>query len=157
MPFSCQQAGTGNVGKRVVARAGTVIKFLASGIPSFLVAVPLNWLLVEHAGFPHAAAYAVVLVFQVSVNYLMCKAFVFRMPGRRVNLGEFRQLTAGILVFRLLDWGVYLFLVKILGIHYLLAQIFNVVVFALAKFLYTERVLTGVWGGVAAAKERETQ
>jgi putative flippase GtrA len=109
---------------------------------------------VEHAKLPHAVAYAAVMVFQVLVNYLMCKAFVFHVPGRRANLGEFRRFTTGILVFRLLDWGVYLLLVDGLGVYYLLAQVFNVAVFGLVKFLFTERVLTGSWGGLEAPEER---
>ena len=142
---------------RIPERLWSIAKFLFAGLPAFLLAVPLNWLLVEIVRLPHSVAYAVVLVLQVSFNYVMCRAFVFRVPGRRASLGEYGRFVPGILGFRVLDWGVYLLLVKGLGVYYLTAQVFNVVVFVAAKFLYSERILSGPRGSSLGRDKKEKE
>ncbi len=123
------------------ARLGKLVAFLAAGAPAFGLALGLNYLLVDRFRAPAAPAYAIVLVAQVTLNYFMCRWFVFRAAGRRARWGEYGLFTGGILAFRAVDWLLYVFLVKGLGVYYLVAQGLNVVVFALAKFLFAERVL----------------
>ena len=117
-----------------------LFKFLAAGLPSFLVAVPLNYALVEYLRVPKWLAYGSVMALQVTANFFMCRIFVFksRDPGRLFH--EFRLFFAGIMFFRLLDWGVYVLFVQVVGWYYLLVQVLNVAVFAILKFLFSERV-----------------
>lgn len=122
-------------------RAVKLIKFLAAGLPSFLAAVPLNWLLVTHWGFPKGPAYALVLIFQVTINFFLCRWFVFEKTSDKSLMAEFGAFVAGIAFFRLADWGVYYLLVNVAGFYYLAVQLMNVAVFSVLKFLYSERVL----------------
>jgi putative flippase GtrA len=119
-----------------------LLKFLGAGLPAFVVAVPLNFWLVDRVGWPKPLAYFLVLFLQVSFNYLMCKVFVFRSEGRRASVGEYAKFTSGLLLFRAFDWGLYVILVEYVGVYYLLAQISNVVIFSIAKFFFAEKLLS---------------
>ena len=129
----------------MTGRLKKLVKFLIAGLPSFLVAVPLNWLLVTRWGFPKGPAYALVLLFQVTLNFFMCRWFVFEKTSDKSLAAEFGAFVAGIAFFRLADWGVYYLLVSVVGFPYLAVQLMNVALFSVLKFLYSERVLeTGV-------------
>jgi putative flippase GtrA len=118
-----------------------LIKFLAAGLPSFLLAVPLNYFAVDFLKLPPAPVYAVVLVFQVTVNFFMCRWFVFEKTTDTPLWKEFGIFTAGILVFRLADWGLYTLLVSVFHIYYIAVQLANVVIFSVLKFLFSEKTL----------------
>lgn len=121
---------------------GKLIKFLASGLPAFSLAVPLNYLLVERVHLHYALAYGVVLFFQITVNFLICKHFVFPNQGTRHWLVQFWQLGTGSLGFRVLEWGVYSLAVRAIGRDYIiLLQLGNVALFMLPKFFYARRVM----------------
>ncbi len=124
-------------GKRLVK----LVKFVAVGLPSFLVAIPLNFLLVEKAGMPKAAAYALVMIFQVTINFFMCRYFVFERRTTSSLWKEFTVFFVGISMFRVLDWVVYNALVYGLGLYYIGVQILNVIMFAVFKFVFSEKVM----------------
>lgn len=124
------------------ARFWKLVKFLAAGLPAFALAVPLNYLLVGRLGFPVGPVYAFVLLFQVTVNFFMCRWFVFERRSADSLIRQFATFTAGILLFRLADWAVYYLLVNVFGFYYLAVQLANVVVFSVAKFLFSEKTLT---------------
>ena len=116
-------------------------KFLAVGLPAFLLAVPLNYALVELGGISKGVSYALVLVFQVSTNYFLCRWFVFARSGR-AWYRDFAWFVSGILAIRCLDWGVYWVLVNVFGFFYLIVQLTNVAIFSVIKFVFSEKVLT---------------
>ena len=120
-----------------------LIKFLAVGLPAFLIAVPLNWFLVESLLWPKPLAYALVLVVQVTINFFACIYFVFERDKSRSLAAQFVVFMSGILAARVLDWGLYTLLVHTTPVHYLLIQLFNVVVFSLAKFAFARRTIEG--------------
>ena len=126
------------------------IKFLAVGLPAFVVAVPLNYVLVEFAQLDKRLAYALVLCFQVSLNFVLCKLWVFDNKVSGSLLSQFLKFFSGIISFRVLDWILYVFLVKA-GFYYLLVQIFNVLVFSVAKFLFARFLFEGRKGGAGVA------
>jgi putative flippase GtrA len=118
-----------------------LLKFLAAGLPSFLLAVPLNYFAVDFLKLPPAPVYAVVLVLQVTVNFFMCRWFVFEKRSDTPMWKEFGTFATGILVFRLADWALYTFAVNVLGLYYIAIQLVNVVLFSVLKFLFSERTL----------------
>ena len=123
-------------------RFGKWVKFLAVGLPAFALAVPANYILVEVAGLAKTLSYALVLVGQVSMNYFMCRWFVFEKRSASKWYHDFLLFVSGILLIRALDWAVYVFLVHQVGVYYIAAQLFNVLVFSVTKFLFSERVLS---------------
>ncbi len=116
-------------------------RFLAAGLPSFIIAVPLNWLLVEHFHWHESGAYALVLVFQVSVNFFMCRWFVFKNRKSTALWVQFYQFAAGILLFRLADWALYSVLVRFAGLYYLGVQIANIFIFVVLKFKFSKKIM----------------
>ncbi len=126
-------------------RAARLVRFLAAGLPSFLLAIPTNYLLVDRLAVAKPLAYAVVLVGQVTLNFFLCRAFVFEVRGGSIAR-EFGQFVAGILGFRAADWFVYVVLVDYVGFFYLAVQLSNVVVFSVAKFAFAEGVFRAASG-----------
>jgi putative flippase GtrA len=121
-------------------RAGTMVKFLVAGLPAFCLAVPLNYVLVEHAGIGRPTAYAVTLVVQVTINFFLCRAFVFPRRGERSIAREFVEFSSAILGFRAADWLTYVALVEGVGLNFLVVQVANVAIFAFAKYVAAERI-----------------
>jgi len=121
--------------------AAKLFLFLVAGLPGILVAIPLNYAAVTLLGLPPALVYAGVLFIQVSINFLCCRWFVFK-PNPAVSLWvQYGKFISGILLFRVFDWGLYVFLVQVVGWPYLAVQIFNVILFAMLKFRYTQSVM----------------
>jgi putative flippase GtrA len=115
--------------------------FLVAGLPSFMLAIPLNWFLVDKLSWNTSLAYALVLVFQVTINFFMCRWFVFK-DRKEIGLWvQFSQFVTGILLFRLADWGLYTILVKYIGLYYLGVQVANVFIFAFLKFRFSQKVM----------------
>ncbi|ETX01455.1 MAG: hypothetical protein ETSY1_07310 [Candidatus Entotheonella factor] len=115
--------------------------FLCAGLPSFLLALPVNYVLVESFKWSEGLAYAFVLLFQVTVNFFMCRWFVFQQRTDKPLWTQFWQFCSGILLFRMADWVVYVFLVELLELYYLGVQIANIFIFAILKFKFSERVI----------------
>ena len=115
--------------------------FLAAGLPSFVLAIALNWVLVKHAMWHEIFAYAVVLLFQVVLNFLMCRWLVFTDRKETPMWMQFGQFMSGILFFRLADWALYSFLVSVCGFYFLAIQVANIFVFAVLKFRFSQKVM----------------
>lgn len=108
------------------------------------MAIALNVVLVEKYQLRPPLAYGVVLAVQVSVNFVFVRRFVFaRHAAEKSWLMQYVQFTSGILGFRIVDWGLYALIVQTTTIHYLVVQAANVVVFGIAKFLFSQRVMEG--------------
>jgi len=118
-------------------------RFLASGLPSFLLAIPLNILLVELLRLPKVPAYCLVLLFQITINFFMLRRFTFKQSSAHSIKRKFSLFIVGIIGFRMLDAGLYAILVQTLGLYYLLAQLLNVGIFSLAKYFYSKRIFEG--------------
>lgn len=123
-----------NQGKKLFA-------FLSVGLPSFLIALPLNVFLVESLDWYEPIAYALILVFQVTMNFFMCRLFVFKERNNKSLLLQFWQFVCGILLLRLGDWTIYSFLVRVCGFYYLGVQLANIALFALIKFKFSQKVM----------------
>jgi putative flippase GtrA len=115
--------------------------FLAAGLPSFILAVPLNWFLVKHAQWHEALAYALVLVVQVTLNFFMSRWLVFKNRKSTLLWVQFSQFMSGILVFRLADWALYTLFVNVFGLYFIGVQIANILIFAVLKFKYSQKVM----------------
>ena len=115
--------------------------FLAAGLPSFALALPLNWLLVARLHWNKAAAYALVLIVQVTLNFFMCRWFVFRERKQTPVWTQLVQFLSGILLFRAADWALYTLLVSLFGFYFLAVQVANIVIFSVLKFKFARKVM----------------
>lgn len=131
--------------KRTLNKHSKIIKqlfgFMITGFPAFLLAIPLNWFLVEYIALYKPIAYLITLLFQVSVNFFMLRRFVFTDKKEESVLKQYFQFLAGISVFRFLDWGLYSLLTYYTDIYYLFIQIGNVLIFSIFKFIYSKYIL----------------
>ena len=122
-------------------QVGKLFGFLVAGLPAFFIAVLLNYFLVDHLRWYEPLAYAVVLIFQVTMNFFMCRIFVFKEWNDKSILQQFWQFVCGILALRVGDWVLYSFLVRTCGFYYLGVQFANILIFAVLKFKYTQKVI----------------
>lgn len=129
------------------------IKFMAAGLPSFILAIPLNYMLVEWATLPKSAAYALVLAFQVTVNFFMLRRYVFKERTGRSLFSDFAAFFSGIMLFRFADFLLYSALVYYAGTwlcalvgqrYYIAIQLANVVIFSVLKFVFAKRLFRSV-------------
>jgi putative flippase GtrA len=119
-----------------------ITRFILYGIPAFLIAIPLNYFLVQKLLWPKPAAYALVLVVQVTINFFACILFVFKRDESKSLRSQFVMFMSGILTARVLDWGIYTLLTW-LGMNITLAQFLNVVVFSITKFTFARKAIEG--------------
>lgn len=126
-----------------LARFAKFIQFMATGLPAFLMAVGLNFALVDRLGVNRALAYAGVLVAQSFVNFVLLRLFVFKKSPTSSTTAaqDFATLFAGVAVVRALDWGLYSFLVHAFEWPFLVVQLGNVALFSVVRFLYAEWAL----------------
>lgn len=130
--------------KPQIIRTGIdIFKFLLVGLPAFIVAIPLNILLVEKLEIWKPVSYALVLVVQISMNFFLCRRFVF-VPNKDKSIyKQYLEFISAVAIFRCMDWGLYSLLVKTTDIHYILIQLFNVVIFSIAKFFGSKKAIEG--------------
>jgi putative flippase GtrA len=122
-------------------KAKKLFLFLSAGLPSFLIAVPLNWFFVQTVHLAEPLAYAIVLLVQVSVNFVLCRWFVFQIHAEKSFCSQYFHFLAGISLFRLADWGLYSLVTHFFDFYYIAVQLFNVVFFALLKFSFVKSIM----------------
>ena len=115
--------------------------FVVAGLPAFILAIPLNWIMVDLLNWYKPVAYALVLVVQVIINFFMCRWVVFKNKKETPIVFQFAQFFGGIIFFRVLDWGVYSILVTLCDFYYLAVQLANVLIFSLLKFNYSKKIM----------------
>ena len=117
------------------------VRFLVAGLPGLFVAFPLNWFLVVRMEWPFFAAYALVLIVQVSVNFMFCRWFVFDVQASSSVARQYLFFVSGILLYRVADWLLYVVLVHFLSRYFFVVQVFNALVFSVLKFKYSSKVM----------------
>jgi putative flippase GtrA len=120
-----------------------LLKFLAVGIPAFLISIPLNYVLVDRLTWPKPPAYALVLTVQVIINFFACIYFVFKRDVSKSLAFHFTRFMTAILTARALDWALYSLLVSVVPLHYIVIQIFNASLFSILKFALARRAIEG--------------
>ena len=117
--------------------------FMIVGLPSFLVALLINYTIVYYLNWFKPIVYAIVIVIQVSINFFMCRLYVFKNEATTSLSTQGIQFISGSLAFRFFDWLLYSILTQILSIHFTIIQIVNVVIFSLLKYKFAKRVIEG--------------
>lgn len=120
-----------------------LLRFLLAGLPGFVVAVGLNLFLLHVLVWPGPIAYAAALLVQVTLNFLLCIHYAFDRNTDKSIAKQFSAFLSGILLARVFDWALYVALTELLRIPYLAAQLFNAIVFSVAKFAFVRRVIEG--------------
>lgn len=114
---------------------------MMSGGPAFFLAMILNFLLVEYLHILVPVAYCAILIFQLFLNFVIIKLFVFNSGGKLFDLKEMFTFFSGVLGFRALDLVLYTFLTAYIGVYFMYAQVGNMVLFSIARFLFAEKII----------------
>jgi putative flippase GtrA len=114
---------------------------MLSGGPAFFLAMILNFLLVEFLHIPIPVAYCAILIFQLLLNFVIIKLFVFKSGGKLFDLKEMLAFFSGVLGFRVLDLALYTFLTTYSGVYFMYAQVGNMVLFSIGRFLFAEKII----------------
>jgi putative flippase GtrA len=117
-----------------------LLRFLLAGLPAFVTASLLNYVLVKLAGTPKPIAYAVVLLVQLIINFFICRYFVFEVHPTFNWWKSFIVFFNGVVFFRLLDWGLYVLLTSHFGLPFLGVQLFNVALFSVLRFEFSRGI-----------------
>ena len=141
-----------NTDENVKNLFAAVFRFLAAGLPAFLLAIPLNYVLVDTCDVAKWVAYPIVLFVQVNIGFLLCRWKVFKPSATKPVWRQYTEFLGAVAVFRIMDAVLYAFLVErfpfrlvIAGrdCYYLAYQLANVVIFSLAKFVFCRRAIEG--------------
>lgn len=125
----------------MIKRLTVFVKFMMSGGPAFFLAMILNFLLVEYLHILVPVAYCAILIFQLFLNFVIIKLFVFNSGGKLFDLKEMFTFFSGVLGFRALDLVLYTFLTAYIGVYFMYAQVGNMVLFSIARFLFAEKII----------------
>jgi len=136
-----------------------ILKFVVFGLPMFAASIGINIFMVETLHWPKWLSYAIALYVQVTVNFFICRWFIFSPSKTKSIWRQYVGFMSVVAVFRLLDWATYTVLVSTTQIHYIVIQCANVVVFSLAKFYFSKRTIEGETGcgcDARVSKKNET-
>ena len=114
------------------------IKFLLAGLPSALLAIPLNIVLVEIGEVNKTVSYGLVIFFQILVNFIFINNYVFKYKNKFTS---FIRFFFGIVIFRTFDLIIYSQLINLFPKLYILIQLSNVAIFSMIKFKYSKFIL----------------
>lgn len=129
-----------------------IFKFLLAGLPGFILAIPLNFLLVDFCDLAKWGAYLIVLFMQVNMGFAICRWKVFTASKTKPVMRQYWEFLGAVAVFRTLDAISYSFMVSKLpfafmvgnrNCYYLVYQLANVVIFSVAKFVFCRRAIEG--------------
>jgi putative flippase GtrA len=124
----------------MVKEASAFLRFGLAGAPGFLIAVPLNFALIEWAHWPKPLAYLLVAWMQMTSGFLMCHYLVFKTAERRSLFTAYGQFAASMATIRAFDWATYSSLVMFLHVPFVLAQIACAGFFLLLKFVSAKAI-----------------
>ena len=122
-------------------RIKNFIKFLLAGAPSAFLAIPLNVFLVEFGQLNKSISYLIVITFQILINFCFLKKYVFKNKKNELFIISFLKFYIGILIFRILDWFVYIKIISIFPNIYIIIQVLNIAIFSMLKFKYSKLML----------------
>jgi putative flippase GtrA len=118
----------------------TFIKFLAAGVPGLVIAFSANIFFVEILKWPKPVAYAIVVWLQLTSGFVLCRLFVFTDTQDAPFLKAYIDFSVRIGLIRLGDWSVYTALVELVHVPYVAAQVINLAIFPVVKFLSVRSV-----------------
>lgn len=120
-----------------------VIFFGLCGIPGFLLAIVLNYTLVEIFGFSFYLSYGIVLFFLTFFNYFIVDTFVFPKPDSNKELKFYKRLYSFVTVTfisRGAEWCLYSLIVYISDLYYILVQVLISILFVFIKYYFMKKI-----------------
>tara|TARA_B100001939_G_C16538780_1_gene445359 strand:- start:3 stop:395 length:393 start_codon:yes stop_codon:yes gene_type:complete len=114
--------------------------FFLVGLPSYILAVALNYYLVEFIDISVLISYLLVLILQVVINFFLNLKYVFKSNGYKSTLLKFKHFSLSIITVRFLDWSLFALIISLFDIWYLFVQTLNILVFGLIKYVLSKKI-----------------
>lgn len=127
-------------GERLRRIGGETLRYAAVAVFSFVWIMSTAALGAEVVGLPERLAVAVALASALVINFTLLRLFVF--PGQSAGIGpQFAATAATSISFRLVEYGIFLALDGLAGLHYLPATALAVIISAGGKFVVYRNVV----------------
>ncbi len=117
-----------------------IILFFLVGIPSYVLAVVLNYYLVEFTNISILISYLLVLILQVIINFFLNLNYVFKSSSSENTLLKFKHFSFSIIAVRILDWSLFALIISLFDIWYIFVQTSNILVFGLMKYVLSKKI-----------------
>ena len=114
--------------------------FFLVGLPSYILAVALNYYLVEFIDISVLISYLLVLILQVIINFFLNLKYVFKSNYYKSTLLKFKHFSLSIITVRFLDWSLFALIISLFDIWYLFVQTLNILVFGLIKYVLSKKI-----------------
>lgn len=118
----------------------TFLKFIYSGVFMRALAIILNYTFAVYLELNIRIVYFVVLIIDFTIGFLLNRFLVFTQSFNRSNRSTFFAFIIAGIIFRTIDWGIYVFLVEKLLLHITLAQICSILLIMLLKFTVYNKI-----------------
>ena len=118
-----------------------VLFFGISGLPGFIIAIALNYTLVDVFNLNIYGSYVIVLLFVSFMNYFIVDKFVFTNSNK--EHGSFKRFSGFISVIftsRFFEWILYSILIYLTNIYYIIVQIFVSTMFVFFKYFVLKKI-----------------
>lgn len=118
-----------------------VIYFGISGLPGFVIAIGLNYTLVDLLNLNVYGSYIVVLIVVSLMNYFIIDKYIFPDQNKKNStLKKFTGFAAVIVTSRVLEWMMYSLIVYHTNIYYIFIQIFVSTLFVFIKYFILKKI-----------------
>jgi len=114
-------------------------RFLYSGVVLTLYAFGLNLLLIERFHLYKPLAYALVILTQLLLGFVLNRFHVFNVGNASTRPLLFRYAVASFL-FRFTDWASFTIQVQYFSIFYIYAQLFNLGTIPIVKYFLYKKI-----------------
>ncbi len=112
-------------------------KYILSGVVLYGLSIAANYLLVSQLNIQKTIAYALTLILELCIGYLLNEFFVYESKKKKHKKKLFIAVAV---TFRLINWGIYTYLIGFLNTHYLYIQLALIGIFAIIKFNIYKKV-----------------
>jgi len=118
------------------------IKFCLVGLTGTLINMGLVWALTEHAGLPYLISAAIAIETSIVSNFTFHDFFTFsdrHSPTANIFFRRLLRYNLISLVGLLINLGVLWFFTELVGLHYLLSNLFGIISATLWRYLLNLR------------------
>lgn len=118
-----------------------VLIFGISGMPGFVIAICLNYTLVDVFNLNIYGSYVIVLLFVSLINYFIVDNVVFNNRDKEHGpLKRFSGFISVIFTSRFLEWILYSIIIYLTNIYYIIIQIFVSAAFIFIKYYALKKI-----------------
>ena len=118
------------------------VKFLNGGVLLKVFSFSLNFILADWLEFNKELTYAFVLICDLLLGFVINRYLVFNQTKERKNTEAFSMFFVAGLIFRLINWSLYVFILKKFELYILIAQAISTLIVLMMKYFVYKRIFS---------------